>query len=173
MRWKAGERPRKSWMSCAVFWTSTRGDADEQHSELAIAGSFADARLDLAAFPLARRRAGGTVCRGGSGLPERVGALRARGQRACFDAGVAGRHIHVVADASESGRTDWGGRSLDVGGNTHPKRDRAVRLPRPGCRISSGTSDGYAVAGGSVVSGRPSAESENSGRIVFDRKNAP
>src|SRR6266403_452844 len=104
MHWKAGEPPKKSWMSCAAFWTSTRGEADDQHCELAIAGCSADARLDFASFPLARSRAGGTVCRGGCGLPKRLGALRAGSWRACIDADVAGRHIHVVADASESGR---------------------------------------------------------------------
>src|SRR6266478_4931726 len=172
MLWRAGARPRKSWMSCAAFWMSTRGEADEQLRELDFAGGFADARLDAAALSLARGGAGGFVCRGLRGLPERGGSLCAGGGGACFDDGVAGRYFLVVALANESGRSDWGGRSCDVGGNVHPKRDRAVRLPRPGCRISSGTSDGYAVAGGSVVSGRPSAESENSGRIVFDRENA-
>src|SRR6266550_3240309 len=61
MRWRAGERPKKSWMSCAVFWTSTRGEADEQLRELDFAGTSADARLDLVAFPLARGGAGGSV----------------------------------------------------------------------------------------------------------------
>src|SRR5712692_7449766 len=172
MRWRADERPRKSWMTCAVFWTSTRGEADEQLRELDYAGTSADSRLDVVAFPLARRGTCGFVYRGVRGMAARGGALRAGGGRARLDDGVAGRYFLVVALANESGRSDWGGRSCDVGGNVHPKRDRAVRLPRPGCRISSGTSDGYAVAGGSVVSGRPSAESENSGRIVFDRENA-
>src|SRR5216683_3252085 len=173
MRWRADERPRKSWMTCAVFWTSTRGEADEQLRELDYAGTSADSRLDVVAFPLARRGTCGFVCRGVRGLPERGGALRAGGGRARLDDGVAGCYFLVVALANESGRSDWGGRSCDVGGNVHPKRDRAVKLPRPGCRISSGTSDGYAVAGGSVVPGRSSAESENRWRFVPDRKNAP
>src|SRR5713226_10357426 len=129
--------------------------------------------MDVIALPVARRGAGGFVCRGLRGLPERGGSLCAGGGGACFDDGVAGRYFLVVALANESGRSDWGGRSCDVGGNVHPKRDRAAGLPRPGCRISSGTSDGYAVAGGSVVPGRSSAESENRWRFVPDRKNAP
>src|SRR6266478_2429065 len=172
MLWRAGARPRKSWMSCAAFWMSTRGEADEQLRELDFTGDFADAGMDVIALPVARRGAGGFVCRGLRGLPERGGSLCAGGGGACFDDGVADRYFLVVALANESGRSDWGGRSCDVGGNVHPKRDRAVRLPRPGCRISSGTSDGYAVAGGSVVPGRASAESENRGRIAADRKNA-
>src|SRR5216684_7665729 len=173
MRWRAGGRPRKSWMSCADCWTSTRGEADEQLRELDYAGTSADSRLDVVAFPLARRGACGSVCRGLRGLPERVGALRAGGGRACFDDGVAGRHFLVVACASESGRADWGGRSFDVGGNVHPKRERAVRLSRPSRRVSSRTTYWDVVVGGSVVSGRPSAESENRWRVAPDRKNAP
>src|SRR5216684_7011129 len=101
MRWRAGERPRKSWMSCAVFWTSTRGEADEQLRELDFAGTSADARLDLVALPLAGGVTGGSVCRGGSGLPRRGGALRAGGGRAGLDDGVSDHHIHVVAHANE------------------------------------------------------------------------
>src|SRR6266852_5746981 len=126
MHWRAGERPRKSWMSCAVFWTSTRGEADEQLRELDFAGTSADARLDLVAFPLARGGTGGSVCRGKRGLPKRAGALRTGGERARLDDGIAGHHLHVVAHANESGRADWGLRSFDVGGHVHPKRDRAV-----------------------------------------------
>src|SRR5713226_7962475 len=137
MRWRGGERPRKSWVSCAVFWTNTRGEADEHRSELDFAGGFAHAGLDVVAFPLARRGAGGAVCRGCSGLQERVGTLRAGCWRARIDAGIPGHHLLVVASTSESGRTDRGGRSFDVGGNVHPKRDRAVGLPRPCCWISN------------------------------------
>src|SRR5882762_4089839 len=108
MHWRAGGRPSKSWMSCAVFWTSTRGEADEQLRELDFAGGSADAWLDAVAFPLARRGTGGSVCRGGSDLPKRAGALRGGGERACFDDGIAGHHFHVVARAIESGRADWG-----------------------------------------------------------------
>src|SRR6267143_6340632 len=172
MRWRGGGRPRKNWMSCAVFWTSTRGEADEQLRELDFAGSSADARLDLVAFPLARGGAGGSVCRRNCGMPKRASALRAGGGRARLDDGIAGHHIHLVESASESGRADWGCRSFDVGGNVHPKRDRAVRLPRPCRRIPNGTADGDAVAGGSLVSRRPATELEDRGRTISDRKNA-
>src|SRR5712691_6791433 len=104
MRWRAGGRPRKSWVNCGVFWMSTRGETDEPRSELDFAGGFADARLDVVAFPLARSGACRTLCCGGSGLPKRVRTLRAGSRRARLDAGIAGHHIHVVADANESGR---------------------------------------------------------------------
>src|SRR6266436_2655271 len=99
MRWRAGERLRKSWMSCAVFWTSTRGEADEQLRELDFAGTSGDARLDLVALPLAGGGTGGSVCCGGSGLPRRGCALRAGGGRAGLDDEISGHHIHVVAHA--------------------------------------------------------------------------
>src|SRR5712691_3224125 len=152
MRWRAGERPRKSWMNCAVFWTSMRGEADEQLCELDFAGGFANAGLDAAALPLARGGAGGFVCRGLRGMPERVGPLCAGRGGACFDDGVADRHVHVATRAGESGRSEWGGRSCGVGGNVHPKSDRAAGLPRPRCQISKRTAGGVVVAGGSVVS---------------------
>src|ERR1700682_2889273 len=108
MRWRADGRPRKSWMSCAVFWTSTRGEADEQLRELDFAGASADAGLDVVALLMARRGLGGSVCRGVRGLPKRDGALRAGGGRAGFDDGIAGHHIHLVATSNESGRADRG-----------------------------------------------------------------
>src|SRR5437867_1317086 len=40
MRWRAGGRPRKSWVNCAVFWTNTRGEPDEHRSELDFAGGL-------------------------------------------------------------------------------------------------------------------------------------
>src|SRR6266852_2863282 len=92
---------------------------DEQRSELDFAGHFAHAGLDVVAFPLARRGAGGVVCRGCSGLQERFGTLRAGCWRARIDADIPGHHLLVVAGTSESGRTDRGGRSFDVGGNVH------------------------------------------------------
>src|SRR5256885_11234479 len=92
MRWKVGGRPRKSCMSCAVFWTSTRGETDDQPRELDFARGFADARLDIVAFHLAGRRAGGSVCRGHRGLPKRADTLRAGGERARFYVGLA-RHL--------------------------------------------------------------------------------
>src|SRR6266699_4964837 len=155
-------------MSCADFWTSTRGETDEQLRELDFAGGFADARVDPVAFPVAGSRAGGTVCGGGSGLPEGFGALRGGGRRACFDDDIAGRHVYLVAPRNESGRADWGARSFDVGGNVHPKRDRAVRRPRPGRQISNRTTDGDVVACGSLVSGRPFAESKDRARAASD-----
>src|SRR5260370_40546475 len=105
MLWRADARPRKSWMSCAAFWMSTRGEADEQLRQLDYAGGFADARLDVVALPLARRGAGGSVCGGGGSLPKRAGALRAGGGGARFGGGVAGRHIPVGAGGSQSGRS--------------------------------------------------------------------
>src|SRR5260370_38463342 len=100
MRWKGGERLKKSWMSCAVFWTNTRGEADEQLSELDFAGSFADARLDVIALPVARCGAGGAVCRGGGGLPERVGILCAGGGAVAVGVGVAGWAFYVACAAT-------------------------------------------------------------------------
>src|SRR5436309_12793781 len=122
-------------MNYGVFWTSTRGETDEQLRELDFAGDLADAWLDAVGRPAARGGAGGAVRGGGSGLPKRIGALRAGGERAGIDDGIAGGHIHVAAGARESGRTDWGGRSLDVGETVPPARDRAVRLPRPYCWV--------------------------------------
>src|SRR5260370_16227248 len=104
MRWRAGERPRKSWASCAVFWTSTRGEPDEHRSELDFAGGFADAGLDVAAFYLARGWAGGAVGRRSSSLPKRLGTVRAGRRRARIDAGIASHHVHMVAGANKFGR---------------------------------------------------------------------
>src|SRR5258708_28409913 len=97
MRSRDGGRPRKSWMSCAVFWTSTRGEADEQLRELDFAGTSADARLDLVAFPLARGGAGGSVCRRNCGMPKRASALRAGGGRRRLGDGFARHHLPLVA----------------------------------------------------------------------------
>src|SRR5260370_34249442 len=104
MRWRAGERPRKSWASCGVFWTSTRGEPDEYRSELDFARGFADAGLDVAAFHLARRGAGGAVCGGSSGLPEPARAVRASCRSARIDAGVPSNHVHVVEVVNKVGR---------------------------------------------------------------------
>src|SRR6266480_2891904 len=159
-------------MSCGVFWTSTRGETDEQLRELDFAGGFADARLDLVALPVARSGIGGVVRGGGSGLPKRIGALRAGGEHTRIDDGIAGGHIHMGAGASESGRADWGGRSLDVGEIVHPARERAVGLPRPCRRVRGWTGDGDVMVGGGVVPWRSIAEPEDGGRTDFDRKNA-
>src|SRR5947207_15842646 len=138
-------------MSCGAFWTSTRGETDEQLRELDFAGDLADARLDAVALPVARGGAGGAVRGGGSGLPKRIGALRAGGERAGIDDGIASGHIHVAAGARESGRTDWGGRSLDVGETVYTTRERAVRLTSS-CLLVRGCI-GYddIVDGGGVV----------------------
>src|SRR5258708_7770097 len=104
MRWRAGERPKKSWASCAVFWTNTRGEPDEHRSELDFAGGFADAGLDVTAFHLAGRGAGGAVRRGSSSLPKRLGTVRAGRRRARIDAGIASHHVYLVAGTNESGR---------------------------------------------------------------------
>src|SRR5260370_30555744 len=106
MRWRPGERPRKSWMSCAVCWTNTRGEADEQLSGLDFTGGFANARLDVIALPLARRGVGGAICRGGSGLPKRHGALRAGGRHARIDAGIARDRIPMGVGSDGSSRSD-------------------------------------------------------------------
>src|SRR5712664_390516 len=128
MRWRADGRPRKSWMSCAVFWTSTRGEADDQLRELDFARASADARLDLVALPMAGRGACGFICGDVRGMPKRFGTLCAGCRRACVDDGIAGHHIHLVGTSNESGRADCGGRSFDMGGDVQPKCSRAVRL---------------------------------------------
>src|SRR5260370_26610275 len=106
MRWRAGGRPRRGLRNCAVFWTNTKGEADEQLRELGFAGGFADARMDVVALPLARRGGCGFVYRGVRGMPERGGALRAGGGRARLDDGVAGRYFLLVALGKQSGRSD-------------------------------------------------------------------
>src|SRR5260370_41441530 len=105
MLWRGDARPRKSWMSCAAFWMSTRGEADEQLRELDFAGGFADARMDVVALPLARRGGCGFVYRGVRGMAERGGALRAGGGGARLDDWVAGRYLLGVAVANGTGRS--------------------------------------------------------------------
>src|SRR5260370_36769948 len=95
-------------MSCAVFWTSTRGEADEQLRELDFAGTSADAWLDLVALPLAGGGTGGSVFRGGSGLPERGGALPAGRGAGGPRGGGSRQHIHVGCGADPSGRSGRG-----------------------------------------------------------------
>src|SRR5258708_37131267 len=115
MRSRDGGRPRKSWMSCAAFWTSTRGEGDEQLRELDFAGASADARLDVVALPMARGGAGGSVCRGGRGLPKRAGALRAGGGRARFGEDMAGRHLHLGVTSMQIGRLGRCRKSFVIG----------------------------------------------------------
>src|SRR5258708_39658911 len=103
MLWRADARPRKSWMSCAAFWMSTRGEADEQLRELDFTGDFADAGMDVIALPVARRGAGGFVCRGLRGLPERGGAPFAVGGGASFVRGVPPPYLLLGSAPKESG----------------------------------------------------------------------
>src|SRR5260370_28084670 len=117
-------------MSCAAFWTSTRGEADDQLRELDFAGASADARLDLVALPMAGRGACGFICGGVRGMPKRFGTLCAGGRSACVDDGIAGHHIHLVGTSSEVGLADGGRGSFDVGGDAQAKCSRAVTLPR-------------------------------------------
>src|SRR5258708_16223267 len=108
MRSRAGGRPRKSWMSCAAFGTSTRGEADDQLRELDFAGASADARLDLVALPMAGRGACGFICGGVRGMPKRFGTLRAGCRRARLDDGIAGHDVHLVGTSNGSGRAYCG-----------------------------------------------------------------
>src|SRR5260370_40708213 len=79
MLWRADARPRKSWMSCAAFWMSTRGEADDQLRVLDFAGGFADARMDVVALPLARRGGCGFVYRGVRAVAGAGGGVHAGG----------------------------------------------------------------------------------------------
>src|SRR2546425_9667557 len=97
MRWKAGERRRKNWTSCAACWMSTKGDRDDQLRVLDFAGADADARVDSTAFHLARRGAGSAVCRRDGGLPKRVGALRIGRRCSGTDDGFSSDYFPVVA----------------------------------------------------------------------------
>src|SRR5258708_19564087 len=126
MRWRAGEPPKKSWASCAVFWTNTRGEPDEHRSELDFARGFADSGLDVAAFHLAGRGAGGAVCGGSSSLPKRLGTVRAGRRRAPIEAGIASHHVHAVEGANNLGRYDSPPATYDVARNLHPTRDRPL-----------------------------------------------
>src|SRR5689334_14562081 len=104
MRWRGGGRPRKNWMSCGACWMSMRGEADEQLRELDFAGDSANARVDIAALPLARSGAGGAVCRCGGRLPKCVGALCAGSGYAGLDADFARSYVHLAPYTNESGR---------------------------------------------------------------------
>src|SRR5229473_1274620 len=104
MRWRGGERPRRNWMSCAACWMSTKGERDDELRALDIAGADADARLDPAAFHLAR---------GGAGS----------------DDGFSGDYIRVVAARNHSGRAVRGARFFAVGwdGGATSSRRRSLR----------------------------------------------
>src|SRR5260370_32567202 len=116
-------------MSCADFWTSTRGETDEQLRELDFAGGFADAWVDLVAFPVAGSSAGGCVCSGGSGLTEGFGALRGGRRPAFFDDDIAGRPVYLVEPRNESGPAGWGASGFDAGGDVPPKPYHTGRRP--------------------------------------------
>src|ERR1700674_331942 len=105
MRWRAGERPRKNWTSCAGCWMSTKGERDDELRALDFTGADADARVDPTAFHLARRGASSAVCGRDGGLPKRGGTLRAGRRRAGPDDGFSGDYLRVVAARNNSGRT--------------------------------------------------------------------
>src|SRR5258705_6800122 len=104
MRWRAGERPRRNWTSCAACWMSTKGERDDQLRELDFAGADADARVDPVALHLARCGAGGAVCGRKGGLPKRGGTLRGGRRCAGTDDGFSDDYIRVVAARNSSGR---------------------------------------------------------------------
>src|SRR6267143_5947667 len=104
MRWRAGERPRKNWTSCAACWMSTKGERDDELRALDFARGDADARVDPAALHLARRGAGSAVCGRDGGLPERGGTLRVGRRYAGVDDGFSGDNVRVVAARNYSGR---------------------------------------------------------------------
>src|SRR6267142_5009409 len=172
MRWRGGKRPRRNWMSCAACWMSTKGERDDELRALDIAGADADARLDPAAFHLARRGAGSAVCGRDGGLPKRGGTLRASRRYAGTDDGFSGDYIRVVAARNHSGRAVRGARFFAVGWDGGATRRRPGRFRRPGRCISKRTTDRHALARGVVVPWRPSLELKNRGRFAVDRKNA-
>src|ERR1700704_3077015 len=121
MRWRAGERLRKNWTSCAACWMSTKGERDDQLRALDFAGADAGARVDPAALCLARRGPGSVVCGRTVGMPECVGTLRPGGRCAGSDDGFAGDYLPVVAERNNSGRAVRGARFRAVvweGGTT-------------------------------------------------------
>src|SRR6267142_1771302 len=172
MRWRGGKRPRRNWMSCAACWMSTKGERDDELRALDIAGADEDARLDPAAFHLARRGAGSAVCGRDGGLPKRGGTLRVGRRCAGADDGFSGDYIRVVAARNHSGRAVRGARFFAVGwdGGATSSRRRSFRCPDR-C-ISKRTTGCHAVARRVVVPWRPGLEPENRGRFAVDRKNA-
>src|SRR6267143_2576810 len=172
MRWRAGERRRKNWTSCAACWMSTKGECDDELRALDFAGADADARLGPAALHLARRGAGSAVCRCNGGLPKCGGALRIGGRCAGADDGFSGDYIRLVASRNNSGRAVRGARFYAVGWEGRTTRRRRSSLRRPGRCISKRTTDCHALARGVVVPWCPGLELENRGRFAVDRKNA-
>src|SRR6267142_1492957 len=111
MRWRAGERPRKNWTSCAACWMSTKGERDDELRALDFAGADADARVDPAALHLARRGAGA-------------------------DDGFSADYLRVVAPRIHSGRGVRGARFFAGGWEGGTTRRRRSSLRRPGRCIS-------------------------------------
>src|SRR6266404_3353882 len=172
MRWKAGERPRRNWTSCAACWMSTKGERDDELRALDFAGADAGARVDPAALYLARRGAGGAVCGRDGGLQKRGGTLRAGGRRAGSDDGFSGDYFRVVAARNHSGRAVRGARFFAVGWDGGATSSRRRSLRRPGRCISKRTTGCHALARRVVVSRRAGPELEDCGWFAVDRKNA-
>src|SRR5882762_2552352 len=91
-------RPRKKWTSCAAYWMSTKGERDDEFRAWDFAGTDAGARVDSAAFHLARRGAGSAVCGCNGGLPKCGGALCIGDRCAGADDGLSGDHLRLVAE---------------------------------------------------------------------------
>src|SRR5258706_10198773 len=168
MRWRGGERPRRNWMSCAACWMSTKGERDDELRALDFAGADASARVDLAAFHLARRGAGSAVCGRDGGLPKRGGTLRASRRCAGADDGFSGDYLRVVAARNHSGRAVRGARFFAVGWDGGATRSRLGSFRRPGRCISKGTTGCHALARGAVVPWRAGFELEDCVRFALD-----
>src|ERR1700731_3421476 len=80
--------------------------------------------------------------------------------------------MNPAVQTGAQGASTWAGTSTQNATALSGSRARAAGPPPPARRIPNGAADGHAVAGGSVVPGRPATEPENRGRIVSDRKNA-
>src|ERR1700682_401580 len=124
MRWRAGERPRRNWTSCAACWMNTKGERDDELRELDFAGADADARVDPAALHLARRGGGSVVCGRDGGLPKRGGALRVGRRYADSDDGFPGDYFRVVAARNCSGRAVRGAKFFVEGWDGGAQRRR-------------------------------------------------
>jgi len=71
------------------------------------------------------------VCSGGSGLPQRAGALPLAVGALVLMMVSPGHHITWLSWQSESDRADWGGRSFDVGGSPPKTRPRCQAPAAP------------------------------------------
>src|SRR6266478_45445 len=168
MRWKAGERPRRNWTSCAACWMSMKGERDDELRALDVAGADAGARVDLAAFHLARRGAGSAVCGRDGGLPKRGGTLRTSRRCAGADDGFFGDYIRVVAARNHSGRAVRGTRFFAVGWDGGATSSRLGSFRRSGRRSSKRATGCHALARGAVVPWRAGFELEDCGRSALD-----